>query len=94
MLLAFVVAVVVGRGIRMADVRAADPLTAPELAGELRLRTPLRRIPLPPVGVALAAVAVSLETAGYGPAQRDLRWGGDGLSRRRTLRTGTRIAAT
>ena len=64
-LLAFALAVVVGRGIRIADVRAADPLTAAEPAGELRLRTPRRRIPLPPVGAALAATAVLLETAGF-----------------------------
>ena len=65
LLLAFAVAVVVGRGIRMADVRAADPLTARELVGELQLRTPRRRIPLPPVGIALAATGVLLETTGY-----------------------------
>jgi hypothetical protein len=64
-LLAFAVAVVIGRGIRIADVRAADPLIAPEPLGELRLRTPRRPIPLPPVGVALAATAVLLETAGF-----------------------------
>lgn len=64
-LLAFAVAVVVGRGIRIADVRAADPLTAPGAVPELRLRTPRRRIPLPPVGVGLAATAVLLETAGF-----------------------------
>jgi uncharacterized membrane protein YidH (DUF202 family) len=65
LLLAFAVAVVVGRGIRIADVRAADPLTAPDSAAELRLRRPRRRIPLPPVGVGLAATAVLLETAGF-----------------------------
>jgi hypothetical protein len=65
LLLAFGVAVVVGRGIRTADVRAADPLTAAEPAGELRLRTPRRRVPLPPVGVGLAVAAVLLETAGF-----------------------------
>jgi hypothetical protein len=64
-LLAFAVAVVIGRGIRAADVLAERPLTAPELLGELRLRSPRRRIPLPPVGVALAATAVLLETAGF-----------------------------
>ena len=64
-LLAFGVAVVIGRGIRMADVRAGDPLTPADPAAELRLRTPRRRIPLPPVGVALAATAVLLETAGF-----------------------------
>ena len=64
-LLAFAVAVVIGRGIRIADVRSADPLTATGASGRLRLRTPRRRIPLPPVGVGLAATAVLLETAGY-----------------------------
>ena len=64
-LLAFAVAVVIGRGIRAADVLAERPLTAPELLGELRLRSPRRRIPLPPVGIALAATAVLLETAGF-----------------------------
>ncbi len=64
-LLAFAVAVIVGRGIRMADARAADPLTAAEPDAKQRLRTPRRRIPLPPVGVALAATAVLLETAGF-----------------------------
>jgi hypothetical protein len=64
-LLAFAVAVVVGRGIRIADARSGGPLTAPEPLADLRLRTRRRRIPLPPVGVALAAAAVLLETAGY-----------------------------
>ncbi|SDZ09384.1 hypothetical protein SAMN05660209_04648 [Geodermatophilus africanus] len=64
-LLAFGVAVVIGSGIRMADVRAADPLTAADPSVELRLRTPRRRIPLPPVAVGLAATAVLLETAGF-----------------------------
>jgi hypothetical protein len=64
-LLALAVAVVVVRGIRIADARSADPLTAPEPVEKLRLRTPRRRIPLPPVGVGLAAIAVLLETAGY-----------------------------
>ncbi|MGY1635530.1 hypothetical protein ACI78V_02610 [Geodermatophilus sp. SYSU D00742] len=56
-LVALVVAVVVGRGIRVADVRAGNALPA--------VRTPRRRVPLPPVGVALAATAVVLETIGY-----------------------------
>ncbi len=64
-LLAFAVAVVIGRGIRVADVRSADPLTAADALGERRLRTPRPRVPLPPVGVGLAATAVLLETAGY-----------------------------
>jgi hypothetical protein len=58
-LFALVVAVVVGRGIRVADVRAGDaPLPA-------HARTPRRRVPIPPVGVALAGTAVVLETIGY-----------------------------
>jgi hypothetical protein len=64
-LLAFAVAVVVGRGIRIADARTVDPLTAPEPLADLRLRTPRRRVPLPPVGIGLAATAVLLETVGY-----------------------------
>ncbi len=64
-LLAFAVAVVVGRGIRLADARSVDPLTAPEPFADLRLRTPRRRVPLPPVGIGLAATAVLLETVGY-----------------------------
>jgi hypothetical protein len=64
-LLAVAVAVVVGRGIRIADARSAGPLTAAEPLADLRLRSRRRRIPLPPVGIALAAIAVLLETAGY-----------------------------
>jgi hypothetical protein len=80
-LFGLVTAVVLGRGIRIADQRAAaDPLTPAEVPGALRARTPRRRIPLPPVGVALAATAVLLETVGYvgalagasGPAARAL----------------------
>ena len=64
-LLAFAVAVVIGRGIRMADVLSGPPLTAADATGEVRLRTARRRVPLPPVGIALAATAVLLETTGY-----------------------------
>jgi len=64
-LLAFALAVVVGRGIRLADTRSVDPLTAPEPLVAQRLRTPGRRVPLPPVGIGLAATAVLLETVGY-----------------------------
>ncbi len=64
-LLAFAVAVVIGRGIRMADVLSEPPLTAFQAAGEVRQRTARRRIPLSPIGVALAATAVLLETGGY-----------------------------
>ena len=71
-LLAFVVAAVIGRGIRMADV--ASPGTgeqaAPVLPGAPRTstvasRAARRRVPLPPVGIALAGVVVALETVGY-----------------------------
>ncbi len=67
---AVVVGLVLGRGIRLADGRspgtgvdrppAADaPRPAPAAA------RPRRRVPLPPVGIALAFLAVALETAGY-----------------------------
>ncbi|WP_147332018.1 hypothetical protein [Geodermatophilus marinus] len=58
-LAALVVAVVLGRGIRLADQRAWGT-GAP---AEPRPRR--RRVPLPPIGVALAAVAVVLMTTGY-----------------------------
>ena len=64
-LLALTVAVVVGRGIRIADVRSADLQAPAEALSEVRPRTARRRVPLPPVGVALAATAVLLETTGY-----------------------------
>ena len=59
-LLAGTAAVVVGRGIRIADGRAVEPLI-----GAAARRSPRRRIPLPPVGMGLAALAVLLMTAGY-----------------------------
>lgn len=62
-LLAALVAVVLGRGITLADQRTsgtgADPTPVPVL---LPAR---RRIPLPPVAVALAATAVTLEAVGF-----------------------------
>ncbi len=64
-LLAFAVAVVIGRSIRMADDTDERGLTTATAPSAGRVRTARRRIPLPPVGVALAAVAVLLETAGY-----------------------------
>ncbi|MGY1644309.1 hypothetical protein ACI782_24645 [Geodermatophilus sp. SYSU D00703] len=64
-LFGLVVAVVLGRGIRIADRRAGADPTAAEVPAAFRSRTPRRRIPLPPVGVALAATAVLLETVGY-----------------------------
>jgi hypothetical protein len=69
---AFAVAVVIGRGIRIADRRAgegADLLTAGLGVDAVRepavVRTPRRAIPLPPLGIALAALAVALETSGF-----------------------------
>ena len=62
-LLAALVAVVLGRGIRLADQRAADTGADPTPVPALLARR--RRIPLPPVGVALAGTAVALEAVGY-----------------------------
>ena len=64
-LLAFAVAVVIGRGIRMADVADDRGLTTATAPSAERVRTARRRVPLPPVGIALAATAVLLETTGY-----------------------------
>jgi hypothetical protein len=59
--------VVLGRGVRLADERTPGtgverPLT-PRIA--LAARPARRRVPLPPVGIALAFLAVALETVGY-----------------------------
>ncbi len=72
---AFVVAVIMGRGIRLADKRSlsagADTvITSAEMpvgAAARRSVSPVRRrvVPLPPVGIALVAIAVALETVGY-----------------------------
>ncbi|MGY1769937.1 hypothetical protein [Blastococcus sp. SYSU D00813] len=62
-LLAALVAVLLGRGIRLADQRAADTGAHPTSVPALLPRR--RRIPMPPVGVALAATAVALEAVGY-----------------------------
>lgn len=70
---AFLVAVVIGRGIRLADQRSlaatastvlttADLETAPRVAAARPRR---RAVPVPPIGVALFAVAVALMTSGY-----------------------------
>jgi hypothetical protein len=67
-LLALLVGTVIGRGIRIADRKAAagpEALTAPAARPRVGARAPRRTLPLPPAGVALAAVAVVLETAGY-----------------------------
>lgn len=71
--LALLMAVVVGRGIRLADERspgtgAERPLTTADLPGAAPVRAARparRRVPLPPVGVGLAATAVALEAVGY-----------------------------
>ncbi|MGY1688874.1 hypothetical protein [Geodermatophilus sp. SYSU D01105] len=65
-LLGLVAAMVLSRGVRIADERAgADPLTAAERPVAVPAHSRRRRIPLPPVGVGLAATAVLLETVGY-----------------------------
>jgi hypothetical protein len=72
MVVAVLFGVVIGRGIRQADQQAAagrDPsvLLAPTTAERpVRVARQRRRaIPLPPIGIALFAVAVALETVGY-----------------------------
>lgn len=73
LVLAFVVAVVIGRSIRLADRRApraatAAVLTPPDLAparGVAPSRVRRRAIPVPPIGMALFAIGVSLETVGF-----------------------------
>ena len=68
---AVAVALLIGRGIRIADRRSPGTgvaLTTADLpASFVPAPAPIRRraVPLPPVGVALAALAVGLETAGY-----------------------------
>ena len=71
---AIVVGVVIGRGIRLADQRspsAASVLTTADLPGSAAaprraaVRARRRAVPLPPVGIALAALAVALETVGF-----------------------------
>ena len=74
--LAFLLAVVIGRGIRLADRRSpavgepailttADLPTdmAPPLPAPTRVRR--RAIPLPPLGIALVVIALGLETSGF-----------------------------
>src|SRR3954467_4821621 len=70
-------AVVLGRGIRLADRRSLgtglhDLLTTADLPASLRAAPAAasanvrrRSIPVPPIGIALFAVAVALETIGY-----------------------------
>ena len=59
-------AVVAGRGIRMADERSAGTGVLPRL-DDVRAGAPARRgwVPLPPVGLALVAMVLALETSGY-----------------------------
>ncbi|SDC39243.1 hypothetical protein SAMN05660690_1241 [Geodermatophilus telluris] len=70
-LVAAVLGVVIGRSIRLADVRSPGtpvdrPLPAAASDGVVTRRAGARRrIPLSPVGVGLAATAVALETAGF-----------------------------
>jgi hypothetical protein len=76
------VALVLGRGIRLADARTAGTgVSSADVQPLLRPRRARRRaVPLPPVGVALAASALALETCGLilrltgatGPAARAL----------------------
>jgi hypothetical protein len=71
--IAVVLALVIGRGIRLADRRSSGTgvaLTTADLPGAFIAERPApavrrRAIPLPPVGVALAATAVALETCGF-----------------------------
>ena len=72
--LAVVAGVVIGRGIRMAEQRrpgAADILTTADVPGYAAAvqrdigRDRRRAVPLPPVGIGLAALAVALETVGF-----------------------------
>jgi hypothetical protein len=73
LVVAFLLAVVLGRGIRLADRRSPGtgvPLTTADLPGAFVAEQPVavprrRAIPLPPVGVALAGTAVALETCGF-----------------------------
>jgi uncharacterized membrane protein YozB (DUF420 family) len=74
--MALVVGIAIGRGIRMADRQSPDSdvlLTTADLPADLTAVAPpvptsragRRAIPLPPIGITLAAVAVLLETTGY-----------------------------
>jgi hypothetical protein len=69
--IAVLFALLIGRGIRMADRRSPGTgvalSTADLPASFVPAPAPVRRraIPLPPIGIALAALAVALETVGY-----------------------------
>lgn len=76
MVLALVVAVIVGRGIRIADRRAveagsASVITTADVLGSAADRAPVaapaarRTVPLPNLGVGLVVLAIALEASGY-----------------------------
>jgi hypothetical protein len=69
LVVALLVGIVLGRGIRMADQRELrGGLTTADLPGLVAKPAPAqprRRLPLPPIGIGLAALAVALETCGY-----------------------------
>src|SRR4051794_3761196 len=68
---ALAVAVVIGRGVRLAErreIEAGAVLTTADLLpreSAAPVVEPRRRIPLPPLGIGLAATAVALETVGF-----------------------------
>lgn len=70
---AAIAGVVIGRGIRLAEQgrTRADVLTTADVPGTAAaprtaaVRTRRRAVPLPPVGIALAALAVALQTVGF-----------------------------
>jgi hypothetical protein len=69
-ILGTVLALVIGRSIHLADLRSASGARSRDLAGAAVASIPparsrRRAVPLPPVGVGLAAVAVALEASGY-----------------------------
>lgn len=77
LVVALLVAVVLGKSIRLADRHASNPAaldpsctlglpgTSAAASTVRAVRVRRRAVPLPPFGVALAAVAVALETVGY-----------------------------
>jgi hypothetical protein len=70
MVVAAGLALLIGRGIRMADRRSPGTgvaMSTADLPSSFvpAAAAPRRAIPLPPIGIALAAVAVALETSGY-----------------------------
>jgi hypothetical protein len=71
-LMAFLLAVVIGRSIRLADQRSGRPgepaLTLVPLAAQpepVAVRVRRRAVPLPAFGIALVVLALALETTGY-----------------------------